>query len=176
MGEFLGELGRFDRGARLVDRVKAYRAHVAAEFLYATGIRASEAAGVRVEDIDFEGGLIRVREGKGGVTRMAILGGYASDVLKLYVDRMRPLVKWNGFGESVNSVYRRLSSRLGFPTTSCHLFRHAVGYHLLRAGCNIRYIQDILGHKELKSTEAYTRVDTEDLRDVVDRFHPRRWR
>jgi site-specific recombinase XerD len=190
MGEFLSELARFDRGARLTDRLKAYRAHVVAEFLYATGIRASEAAGVRLEDIDFVGGLLRVREGKGGVTRMAVLGVYAAAVVKLYVERMRPLVlngknagsrellfgvKWNSFGECMNSVFRACARRLGFPKTTCHLFRHAVGYHLLRAGCNIRYIQDILGHKELRSTELYTRVDTEDLRDVVDRFHPRRW-
>ena len=190
MGAFLSQLSRFDCGARLIDRVKAYRAHVAAEFLYATGIRASEAAGVRVEDLDFDGGVVRVREGKGGVTRMAILGSYAAEVLKLYVERMRPLVlneqhaksrellfgvKWNSFGECVNSVYRDVSARLGLSVTTCHMFRHAVGYHLLRAGCNIRYIQDILGHRDLKSTEFYTRVDTEDLRDVVDRFHPRRW-
>jgi integrase/recombinase XerC len=190
MDAFLSELCRFDRGARLIDKMKAYRAHVAAEFLYATGIRSSEAAGVRVGDIDFEGGLLRVRQGKGGVTRMAILGGYACQVLKLYVERMRPLVlsgqhakssellfgvKWNSFGECMNSAYRKVSRSLGFPTTTCHLFRHAVGYHLLRAGCNIRYIQDILGHRDLRSTELYTRVDTEDLRDVVDRFHPRRW-
>ena len=190
MCAFLSELSRFDCGARLIDRVKAYRAHVAAEFLYATGMRASEAAGVRVEDLDFNESVVRVREGKGGVTRMAILGSHAAEVLRLYIERMRPLVlnnqhqrsrellfgvKWNSFSECVNKVYRSASCRLGFTKTTCHMFRHAVGYHLLRAGCNIRYIQDILGHRDLKSTEFYTRVDTEDLRDVVDRFHPRRW-
>jgi site-specific recombinase XerD len=190
MGELLTELSHFEGGARLVDRVKAYRAHVAAELLYATGIRASEAAGLTVGDIDFEGGLVRVRQGKGGVSRTAILGSYAAGVLKVYLTRMRDLVlddrhqrsqtllfgvKWNSFSECVNGVYRECCTHLGLSKVTCHLFRHAVGYHLLRAGCNIRYIQDILGHKELRSTELYTRVDTEDLRDVVDRFHPRRW-
>jgi len=186
----LDDLSHFERGMRLIDRAKAYRAHVVAEFLYATGIRASEAAGVRVGDVDLEAGLVRVREGKGRVSRSAILGGYAAGVLELYLTRMRPLMlternarsrqllfglKWNSFGESANSVYRTVCRRLGLPRTSCHLFRHAVGYHLLRAGCAIRHIQDILGHRDLRSTELYTKVDTEDLREVVDRFHPRRW-
>jgi integrase/recombinase XerC len=56
-----------------------------------------------------------------------------------------------------------------------HGFRHALGYHLLRAGCNIRHIQSILGHRQLRNTEIYTKVENEDLKHVVDACHPRKW-
>jgi site-specific recombinase XerD len=56
-----------------------------------------------------------------------------------------------------------------------HFFRHSVGYHLLKAGCDIRYIQEILGHERLRSTEVYTKVDKEDLLGVIDKYHPRQW-
>ena len=55
-----------------------------------------------------------------------------------------------------------------------HHFRHAVGFHLLRAGCDIRYIKEILGHEELGTTQIYTKVDKLDLKKVIDEFHPRK--
>ena len=76
----------------------------------------------------------------------------------------------------LNTILNKESKRLGFGHFSSHNFRHAVGYHLLRAGCDIRYIQSILGHKKLSSTQIYTRVDKEDLRRIIDKYHPRFWR
>lgn len=189
MAALLAELARYDHHAHLNGRISAYRVHVACELLYATGLRASEAASLRPGDIDFERALLTVREGKGGRSRTAYLNAYALEVLRLYLERLRPLIhdkRWaNGellfgcqgmsFGKLVNRTLRAVTRRINLPPLTCHGFRHAVGYHLLRAGCNIRHIQQILGHRRLKNTEVYTQVDRQDLREVLDAYHPRRW-
>jgi len=72
-----------------------------------------------------------------------------------------------------NRVLRKTAQSMEVPTLTSHLFRHALGFHLLRAGCNIRHIQQILGHKSIKNTEIYTKVEKEDLREVIDKCHPR---
>jgi integrase/recombinase XerC len=190
MDLFLEKLGRYDEENCLKTKKTRYRVHVIAELLYATGLRISEAANLRVEDIDFSRGTITVREGKGGRTRTAWMNDYAKEILKLYVEQMRELVfnewnekngtlfgvRWQSFEKMVNKVLRKTAGELGCPEVTAHSFRHAVGYHLLRAGCNIRYIQEILGHKLLRNTEIYTKVDKEDLREVLDTFHPRQFR
>ena len=76
----------------------------------------------------------------------------------------------------LNTFLNKESERLGFGKFSSHNFRHAVGYHLLKNGCDIRHIQSILGHKKLSSTQIYTKVDKEDLRGVIDKYHPRFWK
>jgi site-specific recombinase XerD len=73
----------------------------------------------------------------------------------------------------VNRELKRVSAAAGLPLITSHTFRHAVGFHLLRAGCNIRHIQALLGHAKLKTTEVYTKIDKEDLRNVIDKYHPR---
>jgi len=188
MDRLLSELADFNAPLKFVDRAKLYRVHVACELMYATGMRAAEVSAMKAEDIDFERRIVNVEQGKGGVKRIAFLSEYAAAALKLYVERMRDLalsdmharsrelvfgVRWNSFSECINSTLRRVTARLGLPRVTCHHFRHALGYHLLRAGCSVRYIQDILGHKNIKSTEIYTKVDKEDLKNVIDKFHPR---
>ena len=158
--------------------------------MYATGIRSSEAAALRVEDVDFTRSLLFIREGKGGASRMAYMNQYSLQLLKLYVEKMRPLIltklwarkellfgcDWMSFGKLVNRTLHDLTEGLSFPRFTSHDFRHSLGYHLLRAGCNIRHIQQILGHKRLRNTEIYTKVDREELREVLDAFHPRKWK
>lgn len=187
----LDDLSRFDECRDLKTMKTRYLVHVAAELLYATGMRVSEAAHLELTDIDFARSLVRVRDGKGGCERVAFLGEYGCEVLRLYVERLRPLVfsdwnrrnhallfgtGWQWFGKKMNAELRVAAQRSGAMTVTCHGFRHAVGSHLLRAGCNIRHIQSILGHKRLRNTEVYTRVEKEDLLSVVNACHPRRWR
>jgi site-specific recombinase XerD len=69
-----------------------------------------------------------------------------------------------------------LAAELDLPEFTSHGFRHCVGYHLLRAGCQVRYIQEILGHEHIQSTEVYTKIDKENLKAVLDQYHPRRWK
>jgi site-specific recombinase XerD len=168
-----------------------YRIHVLAELQYAAGLRISEAAGLQVQDVDLERGLIHVHNGKGGYDRVCFLNEYCVRVLKLYIQRIRPLVcsVWNKdsdrlfntgrvwwFGHSVNEALRKIGAQEGFPNFTSHTLRHALGYHLLRAGAPIRSIQQILGHRRLRNTEVYTKVDKEDLKSVLDAKHPRQWR
>jgi site-specific recombinase XerD len=192
MNAFLEKLARFDQEANLKRMMSCYKVHVIAELQYAAGLRISEAAELTVEDIDFVGGLVTVREGKGGAARIAYLNEYARDVLKLYVERIRPYlfsawnmrnkellfgVRWGWLGHVVNGVLQSKAREAGFEGFCSHGFRHALGFHLLRSGCNIRYIQSILGHKRLRNTEIYTKVDKEDLKEILDAFHPRSmWR
>jgi len=92
MALFLDTLEQYGAAGDVKARSRAYRAHVVAELLYATGMRAAEAASLRVEDTDFERGVVRIREGKGGEPRLAWLDDYASEVLSIYVTTMRDLV------------------------------------------------------------------------------------
>lgn len=190
MEKLLDLLARFDGEHDLKKAKSAYRVHVVAELMYSTGMRVSEVAGLRLADLDFGKGIVYVNCGKGGENRIAWLNDYAGAVLRLYVTKMRKVmanewnerneellfgVRWGSFARMVNKRLGQAAKKLEMSGFTSHGFRHAVGYHLLRAGCNIRYIQEILGHKLLRNTEIYTKVDSSDLRSVLDNCHPRKW-
>jgi integrase/recombinase XerC len=158
----------------------AYRLHVLAELLYASGLRIAEAAGLTPDDIDLRRAVVTVREGKGGRSRVAYLNDYAKEVLRVYLEHWEALYGRTGllFGvkrltEQTNEQLAAACERLGLPRVTNHGFRHALGYHLLRSGCPLRYIQEILGHRSIGDTELYAKVDKESLRKVVDACHPR---
>jgi site-specific recombinase XerD len=190
LNTFLTELSKFDNEPDLKNKITRFKVSVIAEVMYATGLRIAEVASLRVNDIDFTRGIINLVTGKGSYPRTCILNEYALNILRLYVQNMRDVVfsEWNknngslfGTGYSnldkmVNKVLRGVSVKLNYPVVTCHGFRHALGFHLLRSGCDIRYIQAILGHRALKSTEIYTKVEKEDLKDVLDKFHPRQYK
>ena len=191
MDEFLYVLSRWDEEENGQNKITRYKTHIIAELQYATGLRISEVAALRIDDIDFDRGTIHVQEGKGGRERIAFLNSYASELLKIYIERIRPKiftelndknrdllfgVKRQGLGEVVNATLNRVAKELGHKKFTSHGFRHGLGYHLLRAGCSVRHIQAILGHKCLKSTEVYTKVDKEELKRVLDTYHPRKWK
>lgn len=186
----LNELSNYDREKRLTNKITAYKVYVASELMYSTGLRISEVAGLHVSDIDFDRGIVNVVDGKGGRNGVCFLNEYIKNILKIYVDEMRELIfnKWNNkngnlfgagyecFGRYVNKYLNKTAKKLGFRGVTSHTFRHCVGYHLLRSGCDIRYIQAILGHKRLKSTEIYTKVDKDDLKEVLEQYHPRQFK
>jgi integrase/recombinase XerD len=186
MSEVLAKLKNFSELPGMYAKIRSYRAHVAAELLYSTGMRIGEAASLSVRDIDFDAGIVRIDETKEGKPRIAFLNDYARRVLFLYVNTMRKYLRRKVgmqqklFGTRtahlkylVNRELARVCKDLGFPAITSHGFRHALGFHLLRAGCNIRYIQEILGHVKLRTTEVYTKIDKDDLRSVMDKYHPR---
>ncbi|GMO41772.1 MAG: hypothetical protein Ta2F_17740 [Termitinemataceae bacterium] len=74
---------------------------------------------------------------------------------------------------SINRELAQLCPKLEIPVITCHAFRHSLGTHLLRNGTDIRYIQSILGHEKLSSTQIYTKVDKQDLKKSLDAYHPR---
>jgi site-specific recombinase XerD len=183
--ELLILLGRFNEEANLSRAKGRYRAHVLAELLYSTGMRISEAAGLKVEDVDLESAVVRIVDVKTKKLRTCFLNEYAAGVMELYINRLRKLiVRQNSrylFGSSdgarlgfiLSRELAPLCTRLGLPHLTSHCFRHSVGYHMLKAGCDIRFIQEILGHEKLSSTQIYTKVDCEDLLEVIDTYHPR---
>ena len=190
MGCLLERLMRFDRGAGVRERLGRYRLHVLAEFLYATGLRIAEAASLIPENIDTVSRLVYVPEGKGRKARLAYMTGFASEVMHWYLQAGRQAVLGNygrGYGRTVfgahpqrlmavvNRDLKAVCRELELPEITSHGFRHSLGTHLLRAGCDMRYIQVILGHEALHTTQVYTRVDKDDLKDSLDRFHPRKW-
>lgn len=187
--ELLKELTKYDEPKDFKNKKSKYRVHVISELMYATGLRISEVANLEIKDIDFERSLVNVIEGKKGETRTAIMNDYAKEVLRLYINQVRDLLFTERSKKSnklfmmgkdcteklVNKLLKKTSLSLNLPVITSHGFRHALGFHLLRSGCDIRFIQAILGHKNLRDTEIYTKVEKEDLKDVLDKYHPRQF-
>lgn len=188
MQHLLDELAFYDREDHLAHMITRYRTHVIAELQYSTGMRISEVARLKVDDVDCEQGIVRIK-GKGQREQTGFLNSYACRILKIYKERMRSLlfselndkngdllfgITREGLGAVVNATLNRVAKENGYKGFTSHKFRHCMGYHLLRAGCNIRYIQELIRHKQLKTTEIYTKVDKESLRAVLENCHPRK--
>jgi site-specific recombinase XerD len=187
MGKFLDSLKCFWKGKSLRQRRELYKVHVIAELMYATGLRISEVAGLTCDDIDLEAGIVLVRDGKGRKDRKAYLNEYAAKVLGIYMSEMREYVNHNKgssmlFGvkdgkcldKALNGRLKDTGKALGIKRFTSHSFRHSLGFHLLRRGCAINFIQLILGHDKISSTSIYTKVEKTDLRSQLDIYHPRR--
>ena len=157
------------------------------ETLYSSGVRRSELVGLDLYDVDFARGWLTVRQGKGGKDRVVPIGERALAWIRKYLEEVRPLL---GVGADERALFlaatgERLSaSRL---TTfvprlfracgirkrgACHLFRHAMATLMLENGADIRYIQEILGHALLDTTQAYTKVAIHKLKEIHDATHP----
>ena len=190
MGTLLSRLKNFMNGKDLNEKRQLYKAHVIAELMYSTGARINEVMSLRASDIDFNCGTVKLKDSKTGKTRSGILNSFALHVLRLYLDEMREDVLFlkNGadisllFGSGshliiwINEIVNRESVKLTLGHFASHNFRHAFGAHLLKNGCDIRYIQELLGHVRLGTTQVYTKVVKDDLRAVLDNFHPRKFR
>lgn len=155
------------------------------ETLYGCGLRASEACGLRLPEVDFSGGVLRVT-GKGDKERIVPLVGTCRAVLEKFVSETRPLFKPVGDvlfttrsgnpmrREDVWRVVQKRGQKAGISLSRLHphVLRHSFATHLLRRGMDLRTLQELLGHASIGTTERYTHFDTE-LRDIYDRCHPR---
>jgi integrase/recombinase XerD len=157
------------------------------EVLYSTGMRRAELCALDKNDIDFERGLVFIDQGKGHKDRLIPIGERALKWIEKYLAEARPLlgssvvetaVFLNTKGERVNpnrlgNQVRDLLRRAGVTKRgSCHLFRHTMATQLLEAGCDIRFIQEMLGHSNLESTKVYTQVAVGQLKAVHQKYHP----
>jgi site-specific recombinase XerD len=157
------------------------------ETFYATGIRASELTGLTPYDVDTEERVLRVVLGKGGKDRNVPLTRAACRAIERYLEKGRPrlvrarcrylfLGSWGGKLNRgmLSLIVRHWTQAAGVkkPVT-CHVFRHSVATHLLKGRADIRHIQVLLGHASLGTTERYTRVELQDLKQVIRRAHPR---
>jgi len=162
------------------------------EFLYGTGARISEAVGAAVDDLDLAAGSVTLR-GKGGRTRIVPVGGYAAAALDAYLVRARPTLLAAGRGgpavflnarggplsrQSAWAILRRAAGAVGLPVegsraVSPHTLRHSYATHLLDGGADVRVVQELLGHASVTTTQVYTLVTVERLREVYATAHPR---
>lgn len=156
------------------------------EVLYSAGLRVSELTGLDLGDVDLDGGVATVR-GKGKKERLALLGPPAVDAIRAWLPLRATLLKprakdalflnKNGTRLTSRSVGRLLEKYLGQlgldARTSPHSLRHSFATHLLDAGADIRGVQELLGHRNLTTTQIYTHVSTQRLRDSYHKAHPR---
>jgi integrase/recombinase XerC/integrase/recombinase XerD len=144
------------------------------ELVYSAGLRAQEAAGLELADVDFEQELVHVR-GKGGKERAVPLGEEAAYRLRRYLEDARPaLVRGAEKRLFLSARGRPLdTSTLRRLLPNPHRLRHAFATHLLEGGADLRTIQELLGHSSLSTTQIYSHVDGARLRKVYDLAHPR---
>jgi len=158
------------------------------ELLYSTGARISEVVGLDVDDLDLEVGQVLLR-GKGSKERVVPVGSFARDAVQAYLVRARPELGSHGRGTPalfLNTLGRRLSRQSGWAAlrhaadraglttpVSPHTLRHSFATHLLAGGADVRVVQELLGHASVTTTQIYTHVAPETLREVYVAAHPR---
>ena len=157
------------------------------EFAYASGVRVSELIGLRIRDLSLEEGFASVF-GKGAKERLVPIGKAAVRALDLYLRELRPrlergagkgVVFLNARGQPLSrmgvwKILRRHVERAGISKrVTPHTLRHSFATHLLEGGADLAAVQEMLGHADISTTQIYTHVDREYLRDVHRQFHPR---
>lgn len=174
-------------GAISLDEPLAFRDRAMLELAYGAGLRVSEWIGIGVRDIMLEELVIRVF-GKGGKERLVPIGRQAAGALAMYLRELRPrLEQGQGEGKLFLNARGRPLSRMGAWTilrkyvdaagitkpVTPHTLRHSFATHLLEGGADLRAVQEMLGHADISTTQIYTHVDREHLRQVHKQFHPR---
>ncbi|MBN1342838.1 MAG: tyrosine recombinase XerC [Phycisphaerae bacterium] len=158
------------------------------ETLYSTGIRVSELVGLNIDDVDFLGEAVIVR-GKGRKERVTPIGPTALTAIRKYIELRQRDSRSPGFDQQalfVNKHGQRLSTRsvrrkldkyllqVGLdPDISPHTLRHTFATHMLNAGADLRSVQELLGHQSISTTQIYTHLTTNRLKEVYDQAHPR---
>lgn len=156
------------------------------ETLYSTALRRMELPGLALYDVDLTRRLVMVREGKGKRDRVVPIGARAAAWVEKYLQESRPQLRMantealflTDYGEPLTPEYvaarvRRYMQFAGIHKPgACHLFRHACATHMLENGADTRFIQALLGHADLNTTQIYTRVSIDKLREIHDATHP----
>ncbi len=161
------------------------RSRALLELLYATGARISEAVGLDVDDLDTEQRCVLL-SGKGGKQRVVPVGSFAIDAVRAWLEKGRPALSPRGPALFVNARGGRLTrqtawtllrvaaGRAGIESSvSPHVLRHSYATHLLDGGADIRVVQELLGHASVTTTQVYTLVTVDMLREVYAASHPR---
>lgn len=181
-----------DEAARVVEAVDPdspayWRDRAVLELLYATGMRVSELTGLSLGDVDLEEGSCLVF-GKGGKERLVPVGAVALEVVRRYLasarrafdrGRARGALFLNPHGSrlsrmSIWTIVTRAARRAGIDRAiSPHTLRHSCATHLLEGGADLAAVQELLGHADISTTQIYTHLDREYLRETHRRYHPR---
>ncbi len=159
------------------------------ETLYGCGLRVSELTNLKISDLYFEEGFIKVT-GKGDKQRLVPIGPTTQKYIEIYRKEVRVHQKIQSLAKDtlflnqhgkpltramIFTIVKRLAEKSGIrKTISPHTFRHSFATHLLENGADLRAIQQMLGHESITTTEIYTHIDRKHLTEVINRFHPRR--
>ncbi len=180
------EVGQLLSGPRGTEP-RALRDRALLEVMYACGLRASEAVGLELSDVDLDEGLLRAR-GKGSKERIVPIGRQAVGALRAYLRSGRPalhgvsgesrvFVNRRGTGLTRQGLYKIVQGyarEAGLQEKmSPHTLRHTFATHLLAGGCDLRSLQEMLGHADLSTTQVYTHLSAERLKDAYFSAHPR---
>ncbi len=164
-----------------------YRDLAILELLYATGMRVSEAAGVKLGDLNFQVGYVKCL-GKGGKQRVVPLGDVAIKVLDSYIQNLRKKLENNRSqghlflsrgGKALDRtniwrIIKKYAARAGIKKQiSPHSLRHCFATHLLEGGADIKSVQEMLGHISVTTTQIYTHLEQDRLKDLHSKYHPR---
>ena len=157
------------------------------ETMYACGLRASEATTLELSELDLDAGILRAR-GKGSKERLVPVGSQAVTALRAYLDQGRPrlvglrdeprvFLNLRGHGLSRQGLYKIVQGHAASAglaqRMSPHTLRHTFATHLLAGGCDLRSLQEMLGHADIGTTQIYTHLSADRLRDVYFDAHPR---
>lgn len=156
------------------------------EVLYATGLRVSELVGLQIGNLNLEVGYLR-SFGKGGKERVIPMGDAARQKVKHYIEEVRPKYIKNNTSSLFLTLRGAAMTRQGFwkllkqyarkagvsVPVSPHTLRHAFATHLLERGADLRSVQQMLGHSDIATTQIYTHILQERMREIFDRYHPR---
>ncbi len=164
-----------------------YRNRIILEILYDTGIRAAEMAAVKTRDLDLTNGYLTIRSGKGAKDRVVPISSRVCKLINTYLLMVRPVMiqgKDKGYlvlnrwgtkmtPTAVWAIVKRCSKDAGIKkNVTTHTFRHSCATHMLKNGAPIRHIQELLGHESLESTQIYTKVTINDLKEIHAKYHP----
>ena len=182
------EIERLLEAAGFDQTILALRDRALLELLYATGARISEAVGLAVDDLDRTAATVVLR-GKGGKTRVVPVGRFALRAVDDYLVRSRPALAARGRGsaalflnarggplsrQSAWTILRATADKAGLADNlSPHTLRHSFATHLLDGGADVRVVQELLGHASVTTTQVYTLVTVDRLREVYAAAHPR---
>lgn len=176
-----------DAGLNGLDHARAIRDHAMLELLYATGLRVSELCSLKLNDVNVQSGHVLVM-GKGMKERYVPVGKAALTALESYISEARPVllkgrksiyVFVSPLGRALTRqgfwmFVKRLTGQAGITKKiSPHVLRHSFATHLLENGADLRSVQIMLGHADISTTQIYTHVSRERLREVHKKFHPR---
>lgn len=164
----------------------AVRDRAIVETLYSTGMRKGEIIALDLCDIKYDDSLASIRDGKGGKDRIVPIGRTAIGCIQRYVEEARPVFsrsgdalfvnRWGGRGGEytiAHAVKKTLRDAGIEKKITVHGMRHSCATHMLNNGADIRYVQELLGHKDLSSTQIYTHVSIDKLKKTHQRHHPR---
>lgn len=157
---------------QMIEKTENLKHRLVIKLLYSSGLRLQELIDIKRKDLDFGRGLLHVRKGKGKKDRVTLISeSLKLDLLKYYSDNsFKTEYVFEGRNgkytkKSVQKILDLASKKLGIKVTP-HMLRHSFATHLLESGTDIRHIQKLLGHSDLKTTEIYTHVSNKDLSKI----------